>query len=315
MHIVPDEFRARPFHRGEGLAAGITRSVLQGPQFVRIHESVYRHRDHEMSFDDDVEAARLAMPGSARTTSLTRIRQAGLAYGDRSLLHFVVQGDHHLAVPGIFLHRTVLMPPCDDVGVTVTAAFVAYCSEGRVLDVIKVGSILMHRDQLDLAELEAMFREQRWRRGCREAEWVLPYLDGRCRSLPEAELFALIMWSGLPLPEINEPLDIGGGEVLTPDFWWSPWQRIAEYEGSQHQEDREQYVTDIDRYAAFRRLGAGYVQITKETMRTPRIAIGRIFSALVEGGYDGPVPTFGEQWRMLFRPLSDVVREQARDVG
>lgn len=312
MYEVPRPFRSGPFHRSEALAAGITRSVLQGPQFVRVHEAVYRFRSHEMTFDDEVEAARLALPQGARTTGLTRLRQAGLSYGDPAPLRFVVQGDHHLVLRGVFLHRTVLMPPCDDVGVTPTAAFIAYCAEARMIDAIKVGSWLLHHELLDGEQLERLLAEQPWRRGCREVAMVTPHLDGRCRSLPEAEVLSLIRFSGLPEPEVNQPMDVGDGEVLTPDFWYTGYRCLVEYEGGQHQEDREQYVIDIERYSVYRRLGMPYELLTKEKLRNPRVAVGRVHRLLVGAGYDGPPPAFGAQWQMLFSPLADVVKTLAR---
>lgn len=315
MFDVPEEFRHRPFHRREALAAGISARVLEGVQFVRIHEAVYRYRHHRMSFADEVTAAGLALPDGARTTGLTRLRQAGLEYGNADQLRFVVQGDHHLAIPGVFLHRTVLMPPCDDIGVTTTAAYVAYCAEARAIDAVKVGCWLLHHELLDFDELHVLLTEQKWRRGCVEAAWALPHLDGRVRSLPEAELLTLVRFSGLPEPEVNEPIDIGAGEELTPDQSWRNWMAVVEYEGGQHQELRHQYVTDIDRYATYRRLGVRYTQVTKERLQQPRVAVGRIFQMLVDAGYDGPAPQFEGPWRDLFRPLSEVVRSRARRSG
>ena len=62
MHDVPHDLRTRPVHRSEALAAGVTRSVLQGPQFRRVHEAVYCFASHEMTFADRLRAARLALP-------------------------------------------------------------------------------------------------------------------------------------------------------------------------------------------------------------------------------------------------------------
>lgn len=308
MFAVPQEFRAGPFTRAEALAAGITPRVLEGVQFVRVHHEVYRHRDHESCFADDLRAARLALPEGARTTGITRIQELGLDHGPRTPLHFVVEGDHHLALPGVFLHRTVMMPPEDGEGVTAEAAFAAYGAEARTLDAIKVGCLLLHLGLMDASLLEALVSDQPWRRGCAEARWVRDALDDRCRSLPEAELLTLVRFAGLPEPEVNLPLELGGGHVVIPDLWYPQWRRAVEYEGSQHQEDRDQYTGDIDRYAVFRRADIDYEQVTKERMRTPRVAIGRIHRLLLEGGYDGPVPEFGELWLTLFRRLSDVVR-------
>jgi hypothetical protein len=308
MFVVPTEFRAGPFTRAQAVAAGITPRVLEGVQFIRIHHGVYQHRSHPPCFADALRAARLALPQEARITGITRLQELGLDHGPSSPLHFVVEGDHHLALAGVFLHRTVAMPPEDGAGVSVEAAFVAHCAEARVIDAIKVGSALLHVDLMDMSLLEELVLEQPWRRGCAEARWVSEHLDGRCRSLPEAELLSLVRFAGLPEPEVNAPLELDDGGVVTPDLWFAAWRRVVEYEGSQHQEDRDQYTGDIDRYAAYRRAGVGYEQVTKELMRSPRATVRRVHRSLVEGGYDGPAPEFGELWATLFRRLSDVVR-------
>lgn len=308
MFVVPAEFRTRPFTRAEALRAGIPPRVLEGVQFIRLHHGVYRHRDQASGFAEELRAARLALPEGARTTGITRIQELGLDHGPRAPLHFVVEGDHHLLLDGVFLHRTVAMPPEDGVGVSAEAAFVAHCAEARTIDAIKVGSALLHDDLMDMSLLESLVLEQPWRRGCAEAHWVMEHLEGRCRSLPEAELVALVRFSGLPDPEVNAPLELDHGLVVTPDLWFAAWRRAVEYEGSQHQEDREQYTGDIDRYRAYRRNQVGSELVTKELMRAPRATVRRVHRLLVEAGYDGPAPEFGELWATLFRRLSDVVR-------
>ena len=194
---------------------------------------------------------------------------------------------------------------------SVEAAFVAYCAEARTIDAIRVGSALLHRGSMDAAELATLVLEQPWRRGCSEAGWVVPHLDGRCRSLPEAELLALVRFAGLPEPRVNSPILLEDGHEVTPDLWFEDRRCVVEYEGGQHQEDRAQYTGDIDRYAAYRREGIGYELVTKELLRNPRVTVRRIHRLLVEGGYDGPGPEFGELWAVLFRRLTDVVRPRS----
>ena len=312
MHDVPARFRQAPFLRSDALAAGLTRGVLQGARFRRLHHGVYCFSALEMTFLDAVAAARLALPDGARTTGITRLQELGLDVGPRSPLHFVVEGDHHLALDGVFLHRTAEMPSCDGAGVSVEPADVAFCAEARALDAIKIGCELLRRGWFDLHAVEHLLTEQRWRRGVAQATWVLPHLDHRCRSLPEAELLALLRFSGLPEPEVNAPMSLPDGGVITPDFWYARWCRAVEYEGGQHQEDRAQYTVDIERYAAYRRLGADYVQVTKELLRLPRTTVRRVHRLLVEGGYDGPPPVFGPHWQSLFGPIRDVPRRPQR---
>lgn len=312
MFAVPEKFRSGPFSRADALEAGIPARVLEGVQFRRLYDGVYCHRDHVLTFADRILAARSALPDGARSTGITRIQELGLDFGPSEPLHFVVAGDHHLAIPGIFLHRTASMPSDDGQGVSVEAAFVAYCAEARVIDAIKVGSILLHLERLDLEGLQTLMTEQPWRRGVIEAGWVVEHLDGRCRSFPEADLLAMVRFSGLPEPDVNPELRADDGTVVIPDLWWAAWRQVVEYEGSHHQEDRAQYVADIDRYLIFRRMKAPYLQITKERMRKPRIAVLQIHRALAEAGYEGPEPELGELWATLFRPLRDVVRPSRR---
>ena len=166
MYAVPDEFRSRPFTRAEALAAGITRGVLQGRQFRRVHEAVYCHVEHEPTFDDRDQLPRDSpCPADALTTGITRLQQLGIDVGPRSPLHFVVEGDLHLVIAGVFLHRTVRIPPNDEGCVEPAAAFVAYCADARSIDAIKVGCELLRMNRLDLALLDEILREETWRRG------------------------------------------------------------------------------------------------------------------------------------------------------
>lgn len=308
MFEIPDDFLHRPFGRREALDRGIPARVVEGTRFRWLHKGVYVHRDHEMSWEDHVEAARLALPETARTTGATRLRQLGLAVGGEWPLHFVVEGDLHLELEGVFLHRTVKMPPSDDAGVSAEAAFVAFCAEARLLDAIKVGCVLLNEERLDLDLLDRILTEEKWRRGVVETAYVLPLLDGRCRSMAEAELLTFFVFAGLPMPDVNVAIEVAPGVELTPDFRFAHYEQVVEYEGGQHQDDRAQYVADIDRYALYRRHDVPYELVTKERMRSPKATVRLVHGALVARGYDGPPPDFGELWDSLFQRVADLVR-------
>jgi hypothetical protein len=308
MHDVTPELLHGPFTRAYALALGMPARVLEGVQFRRLHQGVYVHRNHEMTWADHVDAARLALPSSARTTGATRLQQAGFDAGDRWPLHFVVEGDLHLVLDGVFLHRTVKMPPNDDNAVSIEAAFVAFCAQARLLDAITVGSVLLNKGVLDLGLLDEILRQETWRHGVPETSYALPHLEGRCRSMPEAELFAYIVFAELPVPEVNRRIAVVEGVALTPDLWFEDYGLVVEYEGSQHQNERGQYNADIDRYALYRRHDVPYEQVTKERMRSPKATVRLVHAALVAEGYTGPPPVFGAQWWSLLEPLAHLVR-------
>ena len=202
-------------------------------------------------------------------------------------IRFVIQGDLHIAIDGVFLHRTKRLPPVDDIGVTPAAAFIAYCARARVIDAIKVGDWLVHRGHLTIAEVRALALRELWRPGAHEAIWILEHLDGDARSLPESEVRALLEFAGLTSPEVNVAIDDGPEAQVICDLVFRRWRTVVEHEGAHHQADREQYNRDLGRYAWMRRRNVGYVQSTHEKLRQPRTLVGEVFVELRSHGYDG----------------------------
>lgn len=263
MRPIPEDLRHGPFTRETARASGVSDRMLDGSRFVRVLPRVWRHREHEMTDDDWVEAARLALPDDAHLTGLTRLQLLGLDLGPRLPVRFVIARDHHLVHEEVFLHRTVRLPPTDDVGVTPAAAYLAYCARARVIDAIKVGDWLLFHGHVTPDLVRDLALAEPWRAGAVEALWVLDHLDARARSLPESETRCLLAFAGLPLPDVNLPIEMGDGVILTPDLWYAAQRVAIEYEGGHHQEDRGQYTSDIDRYASFRRGRITYLQVTR----------------------------------------------------
>ncbi|HZK36037.1 MAG TPA: hypothetical protein VFC57_03645 [Aeromicrobium sp.] len=216
------------------------------------------------------------------------MRRLGLDYGTFPPLHFTVQGELHLALDGIKLHRTKVMPPTDAQGVTPAAAFIGYAVEARVIDLIKVGDWLLYHEHMSLSELLETALRDRWRPGSGAAIWVARYLDARSRSLKESETRALLVFAGLPRPEVNVDLFNGDCFIACVDMLYREWRLVVEYEGRQHVTDISQWNKDITRYAGVRDEKWEYVQVTQEMLKQPRAVVLRVHDKLVEGGYRGP---------------------------
>src|SRR5262249_34662337 len=129
----------------------------------------------------------------------------------------------------------------------------------------------------------------------------------------ESETKAVMRFAGLPDPEVNQTVDVGMEAEVIGDLVYPDYSTLVEYEGMQHQEDRAQYRRDLDRYELLRDHSQRYVQITHEHLKPPRLAVGRVVRALLRAGSAGPPPTFGDQWRLLFLPISVAVGP--RDYG
>lgn len=280
--------------------------MLVGRRFERIHQAVYRIACGPVTYDERLAGARLALPSEAQLTGISRIQELGLDFGPLLPIHFVVEGDLHLDLDGVFLHRTKSLAPLLDGRMSAEGAFIAYSWLARVIDAIKVGDWLLHNEHMDLTRLIEVAGAHLWRAGANEALFIANFLTDRSRSLKESETAACLTFAGLPRPEFNVTLDIPGREVIG-DLVYRSRRVVVEYEGAHHQEERTQYVSDIDRYKAFRDHDYRYVQVTKERLMKPRSMVELVHAELRSAGYDGPEPVFGEQWRVLFARVSTVV--------
>lgn len=306
---VPDVMRRGPFTRTQALAAGLTSRQLQGRHFRQLWPRVWALVDYPMRHRDWIVAAQLAMPDHARLSHISRIQALGLDVGEQSPIHVTVSGDLHLDLDGIFTHRTVLMPAVDDGGVIPAAAFIGFAATGRTIDLIKVGDWLLRHEHMTLLQLRELALHQDWRPGAAAALWVSRFLDEKSRSPKESETRAILIFAGLPSPEVNPPL-LDDPNTPWTDLWYRRWRLAVEYEGGQHLLDRRQYNTDISRYAWMRDEDVEYVQITKEMLIQPRAVVLRVHQKLCDRGYDGPPPSFGPRWYSLFEPVRRFPRER-----
>jgi hypothetical protein len=307
---IPESLRTGVFTRARATALGVTDNMLCGSRFARVYPRVWRTASYTMRHEDWVEAARLALPKNAHLTGITRLQACGLAYGPQLPIRYVIQGELHLAFENVFLHRTKKLPPTDEVGVSVPAAFISYCSLARVVDAIKVGDWLLHRAHMTCDEVRNLALAELWRAGADEAIWILEHLNASARSLPESETRSVLNFAGLPMPEVNQALELEEGLTVIGDLVYRDWHLFVEYEGAQHQEDRVVYGFDVDRYASLRTHGIRYVQVTKEKLRHRRTLVGEVYRQLLAEGYTGDPPRFSGQWDLLQLPVRAAVGDR-----
>jgi hypothetical protein len=282
----------------------MTSRQLDSAYLVSPFPRVYTMRDHVMTDSDWILGADLCMPSRAQLSHLSRIQAMGLDIGDVLPVHFTVAGDLHLDVDNIFLHRTEVLPPLDDIGVTPAAAFIQYCATATLIDAIAVGDWLLHGRHMTVLEVAELSRRQAWRPGARQVRRVLPWLDGGAMSLRESMVRVRLEFTGLPRPEVNIPIEVEGELIGIGDLLLRCVMLVLEYEGRQHARSVHQFNRDIHRYAAFRRHSIEYLQITNEMFERPMVMVRRVYSRMRELGYDGPPPVFGSRWESLSAPIS-----------
>ncbi|MET0822207.1 MAG: hypothetical protein ABWY58_14685 [Aeromicrobium sp.] len=305
---MPDVLRGRPFSRREALASGMSPRQLDGKFLLRLFPRVYVERSHEMTALDRIAAAGLAMPDRAQLSHVSRIQALGLDIGEIYPVHFTIAGDLHLDLDDVFLHRTEVLPPLDEVGVTPAAAFIQYCGTSTVLEAVKVGDWLLHHRHMSMVEVAELTRLHHWRPGAWQARHVLPLLDAGARSVQESEVRVRVEAAGLPRPEVNVRLEVDGDLLGVGDLLLRCVMLVLEYEGRQHAESVQQFNRDIVRYESFRRNAVEYLQITREMSRRPKVMVQRVYTRMVELGYGGPPPVFGARWDQLDRSITRAQR-------
>lgn len=278
--------------------------MLQHERFEQILPRVYRERGVSLMPAQWVAAARAALPAHARASHQTRFVELGLVEGSLFPLHFTVQGDLHLDVDRVMLHRTVVMPPADEEGLFVEAAVLGHASIARPLDVVACMDWLVRHGHLDLRRLLRLTVVDPWRPGVVATRSCVGLVDARSASPQESRTRVLLRSAGLPPGEPNLDVEVDGQFLGRGDLVHEDLRLVVEYEGRQHAEDPRQFQHDIERYARFRRHGWEYVQVTAGMLAAPRTLVTHVHDAMCRRGYAGPAPSFGPAWdSVLARPL------------
>jgi hypothetical protein len=102
------------------------------------------------------------------------------------------------------------------------------------------------------------------------------------RSIAEDLLLDLVQHAGLPRPEVNPPLRLGGTTLL-PDLLWRAQKLVVEVDGAQFHAGRQAREDDARKQAileahGYRVLRISYAQLT----RHPEQTIARITQALAQ---------------------------------
>ena len=168
-----------------------------------------------------------------------------------------------------------------------------------LVDLVVLGDSLVRRGRTTPAQLLSATRRHHGpysRLARKAAALVRSGVD----SAMETRLRLLIVLAGLPEPEVDHRVHDDDGTLLRRyDLSYLPYRLIIEYDGRQHAESEEQWLTDIGRDEALddeqiRRL----VVVSRDIYSTPEYTLARITRAMRRAGM--PVPRLGDEWRGHF---------------
>ena len=175
-----------------------------------------------MTWEDHVEAARLALPERRATTGITRIQELGLDVGPQVAAALRGPGRPAPDAGGrLPAPHGVKCRPSDDEGVSDRGRLRRLLRGGAHIDAIKVGCVLLHLGSLDLGRLERLLdRGDRGDAACAETRTSCPSSTTDAGPCPRPSCWRTSCSQGLPMPEVNELIELAPGVLLTPDLWF-----------------------------------------------------------------------------------------------
>lgn len=147
-------------------------------------------------------------------------------------------------------------------------------------DLVAVGDFLVawRSPLVGIVELDGFVRLRGGQRGARRARRALELLDARAESAPESRLRVILVEAGLPVPEVNYPVRVGGRDYRV-DLAYPDLKVAIEYQGDYHR-DRVQWRRDMTRRSHLESDDWAMIEVNADDVRHPRELAGRIQSVL-----------------------------------
>jgi hypothetical protein len=128
------------------------------------------------------------------------------------------------------------------------------------------------------AELDAVVREQKGRRGIVKVRELLALADGRAESPMESEARLVFIDGGLPTPELQYEIVDRCGDRWRVDFAWPEAMVVAEYESMEWHASPAALKHDRMKTSRLQECGYSVIPIVVDDVRNkPFDLVARIF--------------------------------------
>jgi very-short-patch-repair endonuclease len=235
-----------------GLGERMIQRRAEEGRFHRIHRSVYAVGHPKLSFRGRLAAAVLACGPDAVLSHRSAAALLGLRNGGLLPVDVTAPGRRGRSSAGIAAHRndSLRKPELSVVeGIPCTGAartlldLASVLSAGALRQAVSRAEILR---LLDVAEVEAMIRGNRGRRGVARLRSVIDEYDWRAEMTKrelEHRFLELCRRAGLPLPQVNVLIDCASGRVLV-DFVWPEARLIVETDSHEFHQTGSAFESD-----------------------------------------------------------------------
>jgi hypothetical protein len=290
-----------PLRRADAIEAGHTDGRLRRSH-IALFRGVHVERAAAVTLTARIEAALLVVTPGSHVSHHTAAMLWGAIVPSHPDIH-VSSPRNRTRREGITAHRrkdgqkVVLFHGFRVTSPVQTFLDLAHCL--TLVDLVVLGDSLVRRGRTTPDELVSAAQGKAGpytHMARRAAALVRSGVD----SPMETRLRLLIVLAGLPEPEVDHRVHDEDGTLLRRyDLSYLPHRLIIEYDGRQHAESDEQWLTDIERDEALdderiRRL----VIVSHDIYSTPANTLARITKAMRRAGM--PVPRLRDEWRRHF---------------
>jgi hypothetical protein len=282
---------SQAFIGSEAIEGGLSRGKLRW-NFTAVHPRVYLPNGVERTVFLNTMAAWLWTGRKGIITGRAAAALHGAKWVDASTPIELVT-EHGRRRAGVIVHEQSISD--DEItciaGVPVTTAVRTALDLARHLP---RDTAVSHLDALAAAtgvtraEVFALTERYRGTPGIRRARIALSLMDAGAQSPRETRLRLWLIDDGLPAPRTQIRLSDGRDEAFLDMGYDEPMVGL-DYDGDQHESNRDQYVYDIGRAEFVDRQGWIDIHVVREHSR--RFVLHRVREAFRRRGWDPPPPS------------------------
>ncbi|WP_420110470.1 hypothetical protein [Pseudactinotalea sp.] len=289
----------QPFTRAAADAAGLTWRRLSGPRYQRLFQGVYVSADVPVTPLVRARGALLAVGGDAAIYGVSAAEVRELPVPVSEDVHVLVDPDaRRVRVSGIVIHRG-RRKLSEYRGIPLTMMADTFVDVGRdhpLVDAVALGDAMVLRGFATPQHLVRTAAAETGR-GIRRARRAASLVRSRVDSPRETRLRLLMVFNGLPEPEIAYEVT-AAGRMRRLDTAYPEWRVATEYDGRHHVERDQQWSDDLERREELNHEQWRVVTVTGRQAWDPERVLARIRRALADAG--APLPPPRQEWRRHF---------------
>jgi Protein of unknown function (DUF559) len=285
---------------------GIALSDLLGPNFTRLFHDTYVSSSQMINLRLRARTIMKRLPAATHVSHHTAVRLWGGVAPDSADIHVsMASRQARCRRAGVAAHlesASAETTMCDGIPIsTPVQAFLDLASAGASLvDLVIAGDSLVRANDLD-PQLFMAAAEAFHGRNARRARMAASLVRAGVDSPMETRLRLLIVFAGLPEPQVNFIVRVAGSKWRWRfDLCYPEYKLIIEYDGRQHAYDSEQWSHDLERREWLDQDGWRILVVISEGIYgDPLRTLHRVMTALEERGARVR-KSFNQEWTRHF---------------